>query len=233
MPMQPSAAVLVGSSAPMRKHFARILSAANCRIVASAPFVEQLVLPAIGVPILFVIEVGDEPHAAVRQIEAAKHSYPAGRVIVLAERFQLNEVAAAILAGANAYFTRRPCDDILIKSVELVMLGGTRLPSEMLPAVLGDRAEAVAADEGRGSESLTRANPGSPPRLSGRERDILRCLVGGYTNKVIAHKLRLSEQTVKDHVESILHKIGARNRTQAAVWAAQGMRNAWRTRVCH
>jgi hypothetical protein len=42
---------------------------------------------------------------------------------VLAERFQLNDVAAAILAVANAYFTKRPCDDLLIKSVELVMLG--------------------------------------------------------------------------------------------------------------
>jgi two-component system nitrate/nitrite response regulator NarL len=112
------------------------------------------------------------------------------------------------------------------------MQGETRLPSEMLPAVLRDRAEAVAADEGKGSELLTRANSGSTPWLSDRERDILRCLVGGYTNKVIAHKLRLSEQTVKDHVESILHNIGAQPHIARRL-DAHRMWNAWRTRACH
>jgi hypothetical protein len=64
MPMQPSAAVLVGSSALMREHFVRILSAAHCRIVASAPSVEQVGSTAMGVPILFIIDVGDGPRAA-------------------------------------------------------------------------------------------------------------------------------------------------------------------------
>jgi DNA-binding NarL/FixJ family response regulator len=48
----------------------------------------------------------------------------------------------------------------------------------------------------------------------------LRCLLGGYTNKVIAHKLRLAEQAVKDHVAPIRHKIGARDCTPSAVCAA-------------
>jgi two-component system nitrate/nitrite response regulator NarL len=210
----------------MREHFARILSAANCRLVASAPSIEDLVLPAIGVSqsILFVFDAGEEPHAAVRQIEKAKHSHPAGRIVVLAESFKLNEVVAAFLAGANAYFIKRPSEDVLIKSIELVMLGETFLPPEMLPVVHGGGGEAAKGKSGT-RDSLKRASPGKAPRLSGRERAILRCLLAGDANKIIARKMQLSEGTVKVHVEAILHKIRVRNRTQAAVWAAQRMKS--------
>jgi two-component system, NarL family, nitrate/nitrite response regulator NarL len=224
MPVQPSAVAFVGPSAPMREHFARILSAANCRLVASAPSIEDLVLPAVGVSqsILFVIDAGEEPHAAVRQIEKAKLSHPAGRIVVLADSFKLNEVVAAFLVGANAYFIKRPSEDVLTKSIELVMLGETFLPSEMLPVVHGDGGKSGTRD------SLKCASSGRAPRLSGSERAILRCLLAGDTNKIIARKMQLSEGTVKVRVEAILHKIRVRNRTQAAVWAAQRMQSQGR-----
>jgi DNA-binding CsgD family transcriptional regulator len=60
------------------------------------------------------------------------------------------------------------------------------------------------------------------PQLSPREQSILRCLVGGDSNKSIARKIDIAEATVKVHVKAILRKIRVHNRTQAAIW---GMNN--------
>jgi two-component system nitrate/nitrite response regulator NarL len=59
----------------------------------------------------------------------------------------------------------------------------------------------------------------SPLALSDREIEILRCLVNGSPNKVIARALGIAETTVKVHVKGLLRKVRASNRTQAAVWA--------------
>jgi two-component system nitrate/nitrite response regulator NarL len=57
------------------------------------------------------------------------------------------------------------------------------------------------------------------PKLSTREAEILHCLTEGAPNKIIARKLAVAEATVKVHIKAILRKIGAANRTQAAMWA--------------
>ncbi len=58
-------------------------------------------------------------------------------------------------------------------------------------------------------------------KLSAREAEILGCLTKGEANKVIARRLDITEATIKVHVKAILRKIGATNRTQAAMWASQ------------
>jgi DNA-binding NarL/FixJ family response regulator len=60
----------------------------------------------------------------------------------------------------------------------------------------------------------TRLNEPSP-----REKEILKCLILGYTNKVIARHLGITEATVKVHLKNLLKKLHAENRTQAAIWA--------------
>ena len=66
------------------------------------------------------------------------------------------------------------------------------------------------------------------PLLSCRERSIITHLMKGYSNKAIALDLRIAEATVKAHVKNILNKIGATNRTQAAMW---GRTNVWEARL--
>ncbi len=58
-------------------------------------------------------------------------------------------------------------------------------------------------------------------KLSGRETEILRLLMQGFSNKHIARVFNIAEATVKVHVKGLLRKIGVSNRTQAAMWAAQ------------
>ena len=69
-----------------------------------------------------------------------------------------------------------------------------------------------------GDMPATEESP-APSSLSAREFEILRHLASGRANKVIANDLKITEATVKVHVKGILRKIGATNRTQAALWA--------------
>jgi two-component system, NarL family, nitrate/nitrite response regulator NarL len=67
--------------------------------------------------------------------------------------------------------------------------------------------------------TLPRVQGAGGPRLSARQRLILRYLIEGDPNKTIARKIHITEATVKVHVKAILRKIRVHNRTQAAIWA--------------
>jgi two-component system nitrate/nitrite response regulator NarL len=109
----------------------------------------------------------------------------------------------------------------LIRSLELVMLGEIVLPPSLVLSAMEDLSYrggylGGCLNEQEGCDLKGR-------KLSNRESEILLCMKEGAPNKLIARKLNLSEATVKVHVKAILKKIGAMNRTQAALWAAQNM----------
>ena len=78
-------------------------------------------------------------------------------------------------------------------------------------------------DSGEGAPSAPTSGPlpekDAPPALTVRERGVLRLLARGSSNRVIARNLDISEKTVKNHLSSIYFKIGATDRTQAALYA--------------
>ncbi|HEY4465209.1 MAG TPA: GAF domain-containing protein [Streptosporangiaceae bacterium] len=86
-----------------------------------------------------------------------------------------------------------------------------------------ERDELVALERERLAAAF-RVEPGEPgprPRLNRSQQEILRLLADGLSNREIASKIHLSENTVKSHVQEILRKLGARNRVQAAVLATK------------
>jgi DNA-binding CsgD family transcriptional regulator len=88
---------------------------------------------------------------------------------------------------------------------------------------------ADAADEhhANGARTDEPDKKGRSPLLSCRERSIIAHLMEGHSNKVIALDLRIAEPTVKTHVKNILNKIGATNRTQAAMWGRTNFGESW------
>jgi two-component system nitrate/nitrite response regulator NarL len=177
--------------------------------------------------ILLIIDAADNLSAAIRQVEVFKDRRPTGRIAILADHDQPNDIASAFRAGANAYFIKvAPCD-ALIKYLELVMLGETILPAAILSTVVdrtddpqGDRAGADSVyDVSKAMEESLETSDDDMPRLSDRERCILNCLIAGDSNKTIARKIEIAEATVKVHVKAILRKVRVQNRTQAAIWA--------------
>ncbi len=134
MKREPIGTVLVGPSALLREGLGRILGAAGFRILASVSSVNDPVLNSLPQeqPILLVIDVSDDFDAALRLIESFKQRYPAGRVAVLDHQQHLTQMLSAFRAGANAYLVKVATCDAFIKSLELVMLGVTLLPPEVL-----------------------------------------------------------------------------------------------------
>jgi len=118
------------------------LSAADFRILASASGVDDPVLSSLPQeqPILLIIDVSDDSDTALGQIKSFKQRYPAGRVAVLAHQHQLTEMVSAFRLGANAYLVKVSTCETFIKSLELVMLGVTLLPPEIL-TFISDRQD--------------------------------------------------------------------------------------------
>ena len=231
------AIVIVAANALLRECLTQILSAANFRVIASMPCADAHVLSTLpqARSILLIIDMSDHFQAGLKQIESFKQRYPRGRVVVLADQHPLNELLSAFQVGANAYLAKVATCEAFIKSLELVMLGGTFLPPEVLTLISnrqsrrqnGGTADAddgvedgqTAATDAGTNNRVPQAESSYVPRLSARQQSILGCLVLGDSNKTIARKMALAEATVKVHIKAILRKVRVRNRTQAAIWA--------------
>ncbi|ANW00260.1 response regulator transcription factor [Bradyrhizobium icense] len=237
--------VLVGQNALLREGLARVLSPAGFNVVASASSFDYLPPNSLPQqqPVLLIIDVGDDFDAAFAQMKSFKQRYPAGRVAMLAHQRELRTMMSAFRLGANAYLAKAAPCDTLIKTLELVMLGVTFLPPEILSFICQqqDRSRATShsghaahhidtPDDKNGdagdmigimgeTNELVPRGIASLAPLSTRQHSILRCLIQGDSNKSIARKLAISEATAKVHVKSILRKIRVHNRTQAAIWA--------------
>jgi DNA-binding NarL/FixJ family response regulator len=220
---QSFATILVGRSVLLREGIARILRAANFRILGSVSSSNDLLPAEIQQQQLLFLFVhnGDDFDSTIGQIEVFQEQYPNGRIAIVADHYRLSEVVLAFRAGASGYFVDVMTCDAFIKSLQLVMMGGTVFPPAFLSFARDPASNAPSKTEVREDDRaiLLAADESTVPQLSPREKSILRCLIEGDTNKCIARKINIAEATVKVHVKAILRKIRVQNRTQAAIWA--------------
>ena len=149
-----------------------------------------------------------------------KERSPETRIVALADQFDLGFVRTAHEAGVNGFCLTASGPEVLIKSLELVMLGESILPFAVLRSLM-DAAPLNRNQPLQDNAAGLSISDLKECKLSAREAEILGCLTKGEPNKVIARKLDITEATIKVHVKAILRKIGATNRTQAAMWASQ------------
>jgi DNA-binding NarL/FixJ family response regulator len=133
-------------------------------------------------------------------IVAIRAEQPQARIIALSTYGGDEEIRRALNSGVRAYLTKDVLHDELIRAIHAVHAGETYLPPSIRAAL--------------DASSL-------PAGLSARELDVLALIVKGHGNKQIAYDLGIAEHTVKNHVKSILSKLGVADRTQAATAAIQ------------
>jgi len=117
-------------------------------------------------------------------------------------------IARAVALGASGYLLKGCTRDQLLGAIRIAASGESAWTRDELRRVTGALA----------TPRLT-ADVEVP--LTQRESEVLRQLAYGLTNKEIAQALHISYETVKEHVQHILRKIGVSDRTQAAVWAVR------------
>jgi two-component system, NarL family, nitrate/nitrite response regulator NarL len=211
--------VIVQQNGLRREGLARCLDNSPFRIVASLPHCDDPALSCL-VHGLLLVDIGEDVKSGVRAIECFKERQPTARIVALAERSNVEDAISTFRAGANAYLAEVTSRDALIKSLELVMLGKTIIPFQILSEFFGQNpCVPNGAGETIEAGSAAEFDYSTAPSLSAREKHILGCLANGSSNKVIAREVDAAEATVKVHVKSILRKLRVQNRTQAAIWA--------------
>ena len=147
---------------------------------------------------------------ATRRIKA---DWPEANVLILTTFDDDEYIFEGLRAGASGYLLKDVSGKELADAIRTVANGGTLIAPSVARKVISEFARLKPAPKDS-AETL-------PDPLSEREIEILKVLAQGHTNKEIAEQLYLAEGTVKNYVTSILQKIGARDRTQAAIRARE------------
>jgi DNA-binding NarL/FixJ family response regulator len=157
---------------------------------------------------------------ATRRLKAA---HPEIAVIVLTAYHDDMQVLHAIQAGASAYFPKDVTSTTLVEAIRQVTQGKYVIDDHVLerPEVAKWLLKQFQDASPQNAEMV--ADDMLLP-LSAREMQILELITRGFANKEIARELRISRQTVKNHMTNILHKLAVNDRTQAAVYA---LRRGW------
>ncbi len=147
---------------------------------------------------------------------------PETKVIILTGYDNAEQVYHALQLGAAAYCAKDIPPDRLLKTIYAVHEGRYVIHDQIMSAVeaanwVAQRADRYAMPAGMQAGDITIP-------LSPREREILELVTRGASNKEIAFRLNISQQTVKNHMTAVLRKLRVEDRTQAAVYA---LRHGW------
>ena len=218
----PSSIVLVHAHALFREGLRHHLaSTPEFRIVGEASNGQQAIqLVDYSDPDLILMEVDLPGVSGLEVARAIKRTHPHVGIVLLSASMDGFQVVKAIRAGVAAYQPRNIAPDKLLRVINQVRRGEypindlvLSLPDVAAEVLMAFRQMAVDDD----AQSIY-----SP--LSPRELQVLDLVAAGRTNKEIALLLDISNQTVKNHVSSILRKLAVNDRTQAVVYA---MRRGW------
>ena len=205
----------------------RILNGTRFQICAHAPTLKELRFSARDSSTLFLISPPDGANDGVDVVVQIRGEFPSAWIVFLASSNDATQCVEAFRAGANAFLTKSLSADALVKSLELATLGVAVVPTELVQELVLVRSDAMPLWLGYPPQNQPKTVADTVPRLpfgrevplSSREMNVLEGIQKGDSNKLIARQYDLAEATVKVHVKSILRKIGAANRTQAAIWA--------------
>lgn len=140
--------------------------------------------------------------AATRLLQAQA---PDIKILILTTFDDDEYITKAMAYGAKGYLLKDTPSEELATAIRSIHKGYTQIGPGLFDKLM-----------------VSNSHPSPPPELAEltpREREVLSLIAQGYNNREIAQTLFISERTVKNHVNSILHRLNLRDRTQAAIWA--------------
>jgi two-component system, NarL family, nitrate/nitrite response regulator NarL len=228
--------VIIEKSALFRVGLMHTLSGTRFRVTADCSDLRELPSNFLnGRECLAVIGLDCDAVATMAQVCELRTRHQYLHVVMLSGRFDPEEMLAAFESGGDGYLLKNEVSpDVLLKSLDLVLSGEAIVPqgfTQLIRERMQLQPKPRTELAGSRSEGQIEALPRQTPivdivRLSGREQAILQLLTQGASNKLIARELEITEATVKVHVKSLLRKLRAKNRTQAAMWAINHIEHA-------
>lgn len=145
----------------------------------------------------------------ITAIARIKEEHPEIEIVAMTSFIEEEKVTAALEAGASGYLLKDAEADEVANAVRAAFNGEVHLD----PAVARMLAQRMRERRARPEETVE--------PLTDREKDVLRCLGRGMSNKEIAAELFITERTARTYVSNILGKLELASRTQAALWAVE------------
>lgn len=194
--------IVIDDQAVVRQGFVALINTvADMEVIAEGINGEQAIeLYRQHKPDVMLIDLRMPVIGGVEAITTIRSEFPEARVIVLTTYDGDEDIYRSLQAGAKGYLLKDMFFEELETAIRSVHAGSRRIP-----AVIAERL----------AERMT----GSI--LTTRELEVLELIVKGRSNKEIGSELKISEATVKSHVNSVLSKLGVTDRTQAATTALQ------------
>jgi len=145
---------------------------------------------------------------ALRELSKAKAPV---RTILLTAQIERAQIVEALQLGARGIVLKESATELLMEAIRVVMSGQYWVGRESVSDLVATLRELMP----RGGEEQSKRRYGLTPR----EMEVINAIVAGYTNKDIAQKFAISEQTVKHHLTNIFDKVGVSNRLELALFA--------------
>jgi DNA-binding NarL/FixJ family response regulator len=157
-------------------------------------------------PDVIVMDLQMTPIDGIETTRRIRAAYPGVEVVALTSFGEHYRVDAALAAGASGYLLKDADADEIATAIRAAHRGELQIDAALARGILSERRPSTSAPE---------------RNLTSRELDVLRLVAEGQSNKEIAHELGISGGTVRAHVSSILAKLDAHSRTQAAMQAVR------------
>ncbi|HEY7598874.1 MAG TPA: response regulator transcription factor [Candidatus Limnocylindrales bacterium] len=222
-PDQQTKILLVDDHALFRMGMRQILDGeADFNIVAEAEDARQAFQMAVDMsPDIVLLDLSLPAPGGIETTQRIKREIPSVGIIALAVAEDEDQLFEAIKAGAAAFILKDINPDDLVTIIRRVRAGEYLINDKVFsrPTVASRVLKEFRELAVYGQESAPIFAPLSP-----REVEILDNIAKGMTNKQVAYALSISEQTVKNHMSSILRKLSVNDRTQAVVYA---MKQGW------
>lgn len=195
--------------AVVRAGIASMLRDTDITVVAEASDgVQALELAHLHQPDVVLLDVRMPELDGMACLSRLRAEVPRAAVIIFTAHDNPTYLARAVALGASGYLVKNATAEELIAAVQQVAAGEVLWSRENLRRVSGALAN-------------SRSNNDLEVPLTKRESEVLKQLALGLSNKEIAQALNISYETVKEHVQHVLRKLGVSDRTQAAVWAVR------------
>ena len=183
----------------------------DLEVVGEAASAAQAIQTVISLePDVVLMDVRMEAMSGIEACRLIKSAHPRVNVLMLTSFSEEEAVMSSIMAGASGYLLKNVGRADLIKSIRAVAGGQNLLDPSVTGKVMERLARLTVKEEQRVAGEL-----------SDREREVLVLVAQGLTNREIAGRLVISENTARNHVSCILEKLGLSRRSEAASFAAQ------------
>jgi DNA-binding NarL/FixJ family response regulator len=204
--------LLADDHALFRAGIASLLKAWGMDVVGqAADGIEAIELTRRLKPELVLMDVGMSPCNGLEATRVIKTELPDVKVIIVTVSEDDQDLFEAVKSGAEGYLLKGMSEEELSSTLEKISAGEPSLSPALAAKILDEFAR--MAREGAGKP------PGLEDELTEREREVLRLVADGATNREIGSQLFISENTVGFHMKNILAKLHLKNRAQAAAFA--------------